>query len=313
MGTTYHIKYIDKGEAKQNPEQVQAEIEAQLKEVNRQMSTYIKDSEISLFNQSQAVNQPFDIAKGFAQVVAEAIRLNKITAGGLDITVGPLVNLWGFGPEDRPEKQPSAEQIAQRQQWVGLDKLKLQQTGDQYQLIKSIPELYIDLSSIAKGYGVDIVAHTLENNHIDNYMVEIGGEIRAKGKNIEDKYWQIAIEKPLPSAQKAAQFVIGLNNMAMATSGDYRIYFEQDGKRFSHEIDPQTGYPIQHNLASITVLADNTMTADGLSTGLFVLGAEKALAIAEQQKLAIYLIVKQGEGFVTQMSSEFKRLSEQNP
>lgn len=313
MGTTYHIKYIDKGEVKQSAEQIQAEIEQQLKEVNRQMSTYIKDSEISLFNQSQAINQPINISKGFATVVKEAIRLNQVTKGGLDITVGPVVNLWGFGPENRPEKQPSAEQIAQRQQWVGIDKLKLQQTGEQYQLIKSIPELYIDLSSIAKGYGVDVVAATLENNNIDNYMVEIGGEIRAKGKNIENKYWQIAIEQPIQSEQKTAQIVIGLNNMAMATSGDYRIYFEQDGKRFAHEIDPKTGYPIQHNLASITVLSDNTMTADGLSTGLFVLGAEKALEIAEQQKLAIYLIVKQDGHFVTQMSSEFKRLAEQNP
>ncbi|TCJ94837.1 thiamine biosynthesis lipoprotein [Volucribacter psittacicida] len=309
MGTTYHIKYIDRGEVKLSAEQLQAQVEQQLHLVNQQMSTYIADSEISQFNQSQNVNQPMPISAAFATVVAEAIQLNQLTQGGLDITVGPLVNLWGFGPEHRPDKQPTPEQIEQRRAWIGLDKLQLTQQAEQAYLTKTVPQLYIDLSSIAKGYGVDLVADTLEQNAIVNYMVEIGGEIRAKGKNIEEKSWQIAIEKPTNIGERSPQLVIGLENMAMATSGDYRIYFEENGQRFSHEIDPTTGYPIQHNLASITVLNPSAMTADGLSTGLFVLGADKALEIAEQQGLAIYLIMKQGDHFESKMSSEFKRLT----
>ena len=175
-------------------------------------------------------------------------------------------------------------------------------------LSKAVPQVYIDLSSIAKGFGVDQVADVLEQNHVQNYMVEIGGEIRAKGKNPENKAWQIAIEKPNNTGERAVQEVIGLNNMAMATSGDYRIYFEENGQRFAHEIDPKTGYPIQHHLASITVLAPSSMTADGLSTGLFVLGENKALEVAEKENIPVYLIMKTEQGFETKMSSAFQKL-----
>ena len=224
--------------------------------------------------------------------------------------MGPVVNLWGFGPEKRPERQPTNEQLAERQAWVGIDKIALEMNGPPPTVAKKIPQVYIDLSSLAKGFGVDQVAEKLEQLNAQNYMVEIGGEIRAKGKNSEGKPWQIAIEKPNTTGERAVENVIGLNNMAMATSGDYRIYFEENGQRFAHEIDPKTGYPIQHHLASITVLAPTSMTADGLSTGLFVLGEEKALEVAEKNNLAIYLIIKTDKGFETKMSSAFKKLTE---
>lgn len=310
MGTTYHVKYIDDGSISENSQKTHEQIDAILKDVNAKMSTYIKDSELSKFNQNQQVNTPIEISPDFAKVLAEAIRLNKVTEGALDVTVGPVVNLWGFGPENRPERQPTAEQLAERQAWVGIDKITLDMSGKTPTLTKSIPQVYIDLSSIAKGFGVDQVAEKLEQLNAQNYMVEIGGEIRAKGKNIEGKPWQIAIEKPNQTGERAVENVIGLNNMAMATSGDYRIYFEENGQRFAHEIDPKTGYPIQHHLASITVLAPTSMTADGLSTGLFVLGEEKALEVAEKNDIAIYLIMKTQNGFETKMSSAFKRLTE---
>ncbi|MDU8925534.1 FAD:protein FMN transferase [Pasteurellaceae bacterium LIM206] len=308
MGTTYHIKYIDDGNLGKTAEQVQKEIDEILKEVNRQMSTYIPTSEISRFNQSQQINTPFDISPEFGKVVAEAIRLNKVTDGALDITVGPVVNLWGFGPEKRPDKQPSPELLTERQSRVGIDKLKLTETDGKFALEKSIPQLYIDLSSIAKGFGVDQVADYLEGLHVANYMVEIGGEIRAKGHNSENKDWQIAVETPTLDGSRTANEIIGLKNRAMATSGDYRNYFEENGQRFSHEIDPKTGKPIQHHLASITVITDSCMSADGLSTGLFVLGEDKALQLAEQENLAVYLIIKTDNGFVTKMSSAFEKL-----
>lgn len=310
MGTTYHVKYIDDGAVSESSQKTHEQVDSILKDVNAKMSTYIKDSELSRFNQNTQVNTPIEISADFAKVLAEAIRIHQITEGSLDVTVGPVVNLWGFGPEKRPERQPTPEQLAERQSWVGLDKITLDMSGQTPTLSKSVPQVYIDLSSIAKGFGVDQVAEKLEQLNVQNYMVEIGGEIRAKGKNAEGKLWQIAIEKPNMTGERAVENVIGLNNMAMATSGDYRIYFEENGKRFTHEIDPKTGYPIQHHLASITVFTPTTMTADGLSTGLFVLGEEKALEVAEKNDLAVYLIIKTENGFETKMSSAFKKLME---
>lgn len=311
MGTTYHIKYIEQGDLNKKPDEVNAEINQILIDVNNKMSTYQADSELSRFNQNTTIDTPIEVSPELALVVKEAIRLNKVTEGALDITVGPVVNLWGFGPEKRPDHQPTAEQLAERQSWVGIDKLTITEKEGKSYLNKSIPQLYLDLSSIAKGYGVDVVAEHLEKLGIKNYLVEIGGEVRAKGKNIEGQYWQIAIEKPTNDGSRQIEHVIGLKDMAMATSGDYRIYFEENGKRFAHEINPKTGYPIQHHLASITVLRPTSMTADGLSTGLFVLGEEKALQIADQYNIPVYLIIKSDKGFEVKMSSAFKSLMEQ--
>ena len=162
MGTTYHVKYIDDGSIKATSEKTHEEIEAILKDVNAKMSTYKKDSELSRFNQNTQVNTPIEISADFAKVLAEAIRLNKVTEGALDVTVGPVVNLWGFGPEKRPEKQPTPEQLAERQAWVGIDKITLDTNKEKATLSKALPQVYVDLSSIAKGFGVDQVAEKLE-------------------------------------------------------------------------------------------------------------------------------------------------------
>lgn len=312
MGTTYTVKYIDNGEVKNlaNPEKVKSELDRLLVEVNNQMSTYQQDSEISRFNQLKEANQAVEISQDFAKVVEEAMRLNKITEGALDVTVGPLVNLWGFGPDKRLNKVPSDEQIKERSSYVGIDKISLKMEGKPI-LTKTMPNLYLDLSSIAKGFGVDKLAEHLEKIGVSNYLVEIGGELRGKGKNLQGLDWRIAIEQPIMEQAQSVQITVPLHNLGMATSGNYRNYFEdENGNRLSHIIDPQKLSPVSHNLASITVLAPTTMTADGLSTGLFVLGAEKALALAEREKLAIFLIVKSGDKFETQMSSEFKKLTQ---
>ncbi|AWX16103.1 thiamine biosynthesis protein ApbE [Mergibacter septicus] len=309
MGTTYHIKYIDNG-SNVSMEKAHEEIDLLLKEVNNQMSTYQKDSELSLFNQYEEIDKPFPISADFAKVVKEAIRLNKITEGALDITVGPLVNLWGFGPEKQPDREPTQAQIDERKAWTGIDKLSLIEEEGKAKLVKHIPQLYVDLSSIAKGFGVDKVGEYLESIGINNYLVEIGGEIRARGVNEKGLPWQIAIEKPEFDGSRVIEQIIGLKDATIATSGDYRNYFEENGKRFSHEIDPTTGYPILHRLASISVIAPSCMTADGYATGLYVLGADKALEIAEQQNLAIYLIIMTDKGFEVKMSSAFKKILE---
>lgn len=203
MGTYYSIKYVSES-GMPAPEEIKAELDKRLELVNDQMSTYRSNSELSRFNQSTDVNKPFPVSAATAKVVSEAIRINKMTDGALDITVGPLVNLWGFGPEGRPDRVPSDEEINQRRSWIGIEHLAVQ--GDA--LVKDIPQLYLDLSSIAKGYGVDVAAEYLASLHITNYMVDIGGEVRTRGLNGDGAPWRIAIEKPQAGLQQSAQVII---------------------------------------------------------------------------------------------------------
>jgi len=304
MGTTYNIKVVSTLEQVKSLN-LQSKIDSVLKQVNQQMSTYIPDSEISRFNHSQSTDA-IDISTGFARVLTESLRLGELSNGKLDITVGPLVNLWGFGPEQRPEKVPSDERLAATKEGIGLAHLHLE--GNQ--LSKSIPNLYLDLSTIAKGYGVDVVAELIEANGISNYLVEIGGEIRLQGFKHTGELWAIAIEKPIldPSGdQRAVHQVIIPKDNAVATSGDYRNYYEADGQRFSHIIDPATGKPINHSLVSVTVIAQSSMTADGLSTALMVMGAEQGMVFARENDLAALFISKTENGFEEQYTVKFKQ------
>lgn len=304
MGTTYNIKVVATAEEVEAL-QLHAKINAALKQVNQEMSTYIPDSEISRFNKSTSL-EPIEISDGFARVLAESIRLGELSGGKLDITVGPLVNLWGFGPELRPETVPSDELLASTRARVGLRNLHLNAN----QLSKDIPNLYVDLSTTAKGYGVDKIAELIEANGIYNYLVEIGGEMRLKGFKHTGELWAVAIEKPIfdPSGDhRAVQQVIIPKDNAVATSGDYRIYFEADGQRFSHIIDPDTGKPINHKLVSVTVIEPSSMTADGLSTTLMVMGEEKGMAFAIENDIAALFISKSEHGFTEQFTVKFKQ------
>lgn len=304
MGTTYNIKVVATAEQVETL-QLQQKIDAVLKKVNQEMSTYIPDSEISRFNKSTSL-EPVEVSDGFARVLAESIRLGELSGGKLDITVGPLVNLWGFGPEQRPETVPSDEVLANTRARVGLQNLHLNAN----RLSKDIPNLYVDLSTTAKGYGVDVVAELIEANGITNYLVEIGGEMRLRGFKHTGELWAIAIEKPIfdPSGDhRAVQQVIIPKDNAVATSGDYRNYFEADGQRFSHIIDPDTGKPINHNLVSVTVIVPSSMTADGLSTTLMVMGVEQGMAFAVKNDIAALFISKTEYGFEQQFTVKFKQ------
>ncbi|MEZ8308850.1 FAD:protein FMN transferase [Vibrio splendidus] len=299
MGTSYNIKYINGDEFLESNE-VHTEIDRLLEEVNDQMSTYREDSELSRFNQHKGADA-FEVSEQTATVVKEAIRLNGLTEGALDVTVGPLVNLWGFGPEARPEVVPSDEELAARKAKVGIHHLSVE--GNK--LSKDLPNLYVDLSTIAKGWGVDVVADYLDSIGIHNYMVEVGGEIRLKGLNRESVGWRIAIEKPTVD-ERNIQEIIEPGDMAIATSGDYRNYFERDGVRYSHIINPETGKPLHHKVVSVTVLNPSSMTADGLSTGLMVLGEEKGLEVANQHNIPVFMVVKTADGFKEIASEAFK-------
>lgn len=300
MGTYYSVKYLAQDNAK-DATQIQDEIDALLEKVNDQMSTYRKSSELSLFNRS-ATGENVDMSPQTIAVIKEAIRLNKITQGALDISVGPLVNLWGFGPKGRPNKIPTDKAIQEAYKNVGIDHISIE-SG---KLLKTNPKIYLDLSSIAKGYGVDVVADYFDAQHIGNYLVEIGGELRLKGHNAKQQTWRIAIEQPVAGEQKTVQLILQPGDMGVATSGDYRNYFAQDGVRYSHTIDPKTAYPIKHHLVSVTVIDKSCMTADGLATGLNVLGPEKALEVANRENIPVYMIEKTTDGFREIVSEAFK-------
>ncbi|WP_286265252.1 FAD:protein FMN transferase [Thalassotalea atypica] len=289
MGTTYNIKVVVGSDV--DTVTLHKAIDEALVQVNQEMSTYIADSELSLFNKSDGV-EPIVMSKGLSKVINEAVRLGKITNGMLDVTVGPLVNLWGFGPDFRPNKVPTDNEQQQARARIGLNKIEV--SGDN--ISKSQHDIYVDLSTIAKGYGVDVVADIVEANGIDGYLVEIGGELRLKGFKANGTLWTIAVEKPISNERSAQQFIVPKDN-AVATSGDYRNYIEVNGKRYSHIIDPKTGLPIEHRLVSVTIIHPSSMTADGLSTAIMVMGPEVGLKFAEEHELAAMLIVKTEHGF----------------
>ncbi len=299
MGTTYHIKVVP-NELLPEPNLLQAEIDLALEKVNDQMSTYRPDSELSRFN-SSGFEETVTVSADTATVIKEGIHLYQVTGGALDITLGPLVNLWGFGPDKRPTQVPSKEVIAEAKARTGIEFLDVDGT----RLSKTKADLYVDLSSIAKGFGVDVVAGILNKYNVAGYLVEIGGELSVFGHKMDGSAWRVAIEQPDVDDREVQQ-VIAPGDMAIATSGDYRNYYEEEGQRFSHLIDPRTGYPIDHRLASVTVLHKQCMVADGYATAMMVLGTEASLALAQREGLAIMLIEKQDEGFKVFYSDAFK-------
>ncbi|MDE3271626.1 FAD:protein FMN transferase [Pseudoalteromonas sp. G4] len=300
MGTTFTIK-VFVPEEKVTELSLFSDVTKILKDVNQSMSTYIPDSEINQFNRLPA-GQNFIISEDFRRVTAESIRLG-VSTGTLDVTMGPLIDLWGFGPDNRPETIPSDAIIAEIKQRIGVDKLKLTPNG----LMKTVDGLEVSYSATAKGFGIDKVAEYLDSLSLTNYMVEIGGEIRTSGHKPNHSPWVLAIEQP-DAAPGTREFhkLIRVNDIAMATSGDYRIFYDVDGVHYSHLIHPETGKPVRQDLVSVTVLHSSAMTADGLATALTVMGTEQAKLYAEQHNLPVYLISKTPEGLVTFASKAFE-------
>ncbi|KEY91546.1 thiamine biosynthesis lipoprotein [Candidatus Photodesmus blepharus] len=299
MGTTYNIKYLETEETLAS-EELGAQISYLLEEISNQMSTYRKDSELSQFNQYQS-NLPFRVSPQIVIVLREAIRINHLTLGALDITLGPLVNLWGFGPEAKFVDVPTSAELKECQASIGIHHLNVTDLA----ISKKLPGLYIDLSAIVKGWGVDVIANHMKSKGIQNYMVEIGGEMYLQGVNRKGVPWRIAVEKPTLD-RRSIQKIIEPGNTAVATSGDYRNYFERDGIRYSHILDPKTGKPITHTVVSVTVFDKSSMTADGLATGLMVLGEIKGMEVANRHNIPVYMIVKTEDGFREVVSEAYK-------
>ncbi|MCG8379285.1 MAG: FAD:protein FMN transferase [Proteobacteria bacterium] len=301
MGTTYTVK-LKQEDASPGKDRIHTDIEAILGNINNSMSTYIKDSELSRLNHSNLTDCQA-ISDDLYTVIEHAIEVSELSDGAFDVTVGPLVNLWGFGPDPFDLEVPADHEIALIKNQVGYEKINLNSTGKR--ISKSDPRIYIDLSGIAKGYAVDKIAAHLDKFNIQHYLVDIGGEIIARGTNNQQQVWQIGIEQA-DSTTRLVQRIIGLDNIAMATSGDYRNYFEKDGVRYSHTINPVTGKPIIHSLASVTVLDRTTMHADALATAFMVLGPDKTLTIANKLKIPVFMIVKTNNGFEEKYNDYFK-------
>lgn len=304
MGTQYTIKTVGLPDGVTDVS-LQSDIDALLRRINQQMSTYLDNSEVSRFNRAIA-GEWFEVSRETAMVLHSAQHHSERTGGAFDATLGPLVDLWHFGPQHAQRSLPNDHQIAAVQSRVGFEKLQVRMEPPG--LTKSVDGLQIDLSAIAKGYAVDAVAELLTTRGIHAYMVEIGGELRVKGSRPGGDGWRIGIESPRMDKREILR-VVQLDNVAMATSGDYRNYFEVDGKRYSHTINPRTGRPVEHQLASVTVLAHDCMTADALATALMVMGPETGLTFANENSVAALLISRTERGFAQQASQEFAALS----
>ena len=307
MGTTYSIKYWSNLKDL-NKLKVHKKVEFELHSVNQTMSTYVKDSELSRLNKSDKINEWINISPDLFIVLTEAKYIHMITKGAFDITIGPLVNIWGFGPLGR-KKKPTDGEISKILKKIGTEKFSIKKVGKKYLFKKQIKDLYLDLSAIAKGFGVDEIASSLERLGIINYLIEVGGEVKTKGVKNNGKKWKIAVEAPL-EGERSYNKIISLSNKSIATSGNYRNFFKKDGIKFHHTIDPHTGRPVNRNIKSATVISKKScMRADALATAFMVLGEVEGQKIANDLNISTFFIYSEGVILKEAMSHRFKEES----
>jgi thiamine biosynthesis lipoprotein len=305
MGTTYSVKLVSGPFG--SVAGLKEKIDRRLDEINRSMSPYQADSEISRFNRLRQTGIAFPISEDFLAVMKEASRIFQWSEGAWDGTVNPLVDLWGFGRSGRPEEVPPAEKIAAVLVDVGFGKIEIREDGA---LVKRHASVSLDLSSIAKGYGVDQAAAIVRAAGFTDFLIEIGGEVVASGTRLDGRAWRVGINRPKPEAGLGEiHKVVSLKSQALATSGDYRQFLTQNGVRYSHIIDPRTGYPINNGVVSVSVLADTCTLADGLATAAMVMGAERGLALIERlEGVEGLIIVETADGNLEEYASSGMRL-----
>ena len=302
MGTKYHVAVVHSKKEIIDKQILKSNIDDLLKNLNQQVSTYIPNSQISQFNQTKNTDW-IRVDKEFFEIVRASQSVSEISAGSFDISISALVNLWGFGVKTH-DKSPSQTQIQQAMTEVGYQHLQL--NPERSSLRKLRASLQIDLSAIAKGFAVDKVSHLLNDKGFSNHLVEIGGELRVNGTNQSDNKWRIAVEQP-DLRTNVAKHGLEITNRGVATSGDYRNYFVEKGVRRSHIIDPKTGYPIKHNLASVTVIHESTMLADAYATALLVMGEKKGKVFAKKNNLDVLMIIRKADKFDFWSSSNIFR------
>jgi thiamine biosynthesis lipoprotein len=309
MGTTYHIKAV--AGLFTNTKDLKNQIDRRLDEINESMSTFRKDSEISLFNAYQTVGEKFRISDDFYNVMTVAKTIYEETGGAWDGTVKPLVDLWGFGMSENNHTIPDKSRIAALLSHIGFNNIEI--FAGHY-LAKKNTAITLDLASIAKGYGVDQVAALIRANGIHDFLVEIGGEVFAAGLRKDGKQWRIGINRPQKNAPIDQVYkVVDLQDKGFATSGDYRNYFEVNQKRFSHIIDPRTGYPVDNGVVSVSIIANTCTFADGLATAVMVLGHEKGLDLVNRlDNTECFIVTQNKDGVLVDHYSKGFKLENRN-
>jgi thiamine biosynthesis lipoprotein len=301
MGTSYTIDLAapidDTARA-----QLAKSIEAELAVINQAMSTYDPGSELSRFNRRQDIDW-VRVSPGLLEVLDSASRISAASQGAFDVTVGPLVELWGFGPEYRARQVPNAESIEQARKSVDYRNVQLDLSTEGVR--KRHPRTQIDVCAIAKGYGVDRVALVLDRHGFRDYLVEIGGELRARGTAASGRPWRVGIARPVEGRHVVGE-IVALQNRGIATSGTTEDFFEQDGRHYSHTIDPGTGRPVEHPPMAVSVIADTTMEADAWATALLVHGPERGYALAQTRGLAALLVTASGSKFDVRATDAFR-------
>lgn len=299
IGTSYTVRVVT---TERQARQLDTEIRSALNSINDSMSTYLPRSELSRFNEAP-VGEWVRLSDDFFYVLSMAMDVAQKSGGAFDPTIGPLVDLWGFGPIPRSDVRPTDEEIEAARRQVGYEAIELDPAQ---QRARKLEPRALDLSGIAKGHATDVVAEILEKSGIESYLVEIGGELRINGQKPDGTDWRVAIETP--DSRQGLYRILELSSGAMATSGDYRNYFEEDGVRYSHTINPATGLPIDNNVASVTVLADSSALADAYATVFLVLGTEQSLSLADQLNMSLFIIERTDDGFKASQSRRFVQL-----
>lgn len=303
MGTTYSVK-VAAPPAGIDSNAVRVVIDEVLARIDLDMSGYRDDSTLSRFNASTSTDW-FEVSPDMAKVVSESLQVSELSHGALDITVAPLVNLWGMGPAGEQAQLPSDAEVQKTLARTGYKKLQVRMSPAA--LRKQIPELTIDLNAVAPGYAVDLLASRLASMGIENFMIDIGGEVRARGLNGKGQVWRIAVERPV-DAQEEPYAMVRLDNLSVTTSGEYRHYIVRDGHRYSHTIDPRTGRPVEHDLASVVVATGTALQADAWATALNVLGSEAGYTLARERNMAAMFIVAADGGLRNEMTEPFRKL-----
>ena len=304
MGTIYRVKVVTSDS--DGISGLKDKIDRRLEEINRSMSTYMAESEISQFNSFRQTGVKFKISDDFYQVMRVAQKVYQLSDGAWDATVNPLVDLWGFGRKGIKTVIPDKTEIKRLQESVGFHHIEI--LAPSY-LIKNQPQITLDLSSIAKGYGVDAVAALLRDEGFEHFLVEIGGEIVATGLRKDGRQWRIGINRPQKNAAINSVYkVVNLQDGAFATSGDYRIFFEINGVRYSHVINPRTGFPVANGVVRVSILASDCTFADGLATAIMVMGPQKGLALINRlERVEGLIVVEKPDGtLVDYPSTGFK-------
>jgi thiamine biosynthesis lipoprotein len=296
MGSPYTVQVVGTNLDAEQIENLKTEVDLRLKEVNRQMSHYEPDSELSQFNHAPA-NQPFKVSPEFARVVRFSLELNRRSQGAFDPTLAPVINLWGFGEKTNPPAVPPEAELTEAMKKTGCQHLSVTSNDE---LVKDIPALTINLSAVAKGFGVDEMVRVLRSHGLTNLYASIAGEVRVMGCNSRGTNWQVGISAPVTLWRENDPMaaVVSISNLGLSTSGDYQKFFtDPRGHRLCHIIDPRNNWPVQHNMGGVSVVAPDSMTADGLCTTLFVLGAEAGLKFIESwTNAAALFIVREAEG-----------------